>query len=143
MIEVEYLTDKNGQLKAVVVPIKLWRKLFPQDDGSVEELSQAVEDYCLNKAMDEARESPLLSREEALAYWERVDTMPDEEIDTSDIPPLDEEFFANAQFRLPKRKVPITIRLDADVLTWFKSLGKGYQTHINAVLRSYVEAQRK
>ena len=68
--------------------------------------------------------------------------MSDEDIDTSDIPPLDEAFFANAQVRLPKRKIPITIRLDPDVLTWFRGLGKGYQTRINAVLRMYMEAQR-
>ena len=75
--------------------------------------------------------------------WERVDAMSDEDIDTSDIPPLDKEFFANAQIRLPKRKVPITIRLDPDVLAWFRNLGKGYQTHINAVLRTYMEAHQK
>lgn len=75
--------------------------------------------------------------------WERVDAMSDEDIDISDIPPLDETFFANAQIRLPSRKVPITIRLDPDVLAWFRSLGKGYQTHINAILRTYMEAQQK
>jgi len=75
--------------------------------------------------------------------WARIDAMTDEEIDISEIPPLDEEFFANAQVRLPKRKVPITIRLDPDVLAWFKSFGKGYQTHINAVLRTYMDAQAK
>lgn len=74
--------------------------------------------------------------------WERVDAMTDEEIDTSDIPPLDEAFFANAEVRLPKPKVPITIRLDDDVLRWFRSMGKGYQTRINAVLRTYMEAHQ-
>ena len=75
--------------------------------------------------------------------WERVDAITDDEIDTSDIPPLDETFFANAKIRMPKSKESITIRLDHDVLTWFRSLGKGYQTHINAVLRTYMEAQRE
>ena len=70
MFELEYLTDKSGQLKAVVVPIELWKQLFLGDDASVEELSEAMEDYCLSKAMDEAKETPLLSREEALAYLE-------------------------------------------------------------------------
>ena len=74
--------------------------------------------------------------------WERVDAMTDEEIDTSDIPPLDEAFFANAEVRLPKPKVPITIRLDDDVLRWFRSMGRGYQTRINAVLRTYMEAHQ-
>ena len=84
-----------------------------------------------------------VSRKQSGTDWERIDKMSDEDIDTSDIPPLDEAFFANAQVRLPQRKVPITIRLDPDVLSWFRSLGKGYQTHINAVLRTYMEAQQK
>jgi len=70
MLELEYLTDKSGQLKAVVIPIELWKQLFLQDDASAEELTEAMEDYCLNKAMDEAKNSPLLSREQALAYLE-------------------------------------------------------------------------
>lgn len=68
MLEIEYLTDKNGQPKAIVIPIELWRQLLPKEDASVEELSEAIEEYCLNKAMDEAQKSPLLSREEALVY---------------------------------------------------------------------------
>lgn len=36
-------------------------------------------------------------------------------------------------------KVQVTLRLDADVLKWFRSLGKGYQTQINALLRAYME----
>ncbi|MBS1250013.1 MAG: hypothetical protein MAG431_01602 [Chloroflexi bacterium] len=75
--------------------------------------------------------------------WERVDAMSDEDIDTSDIPPLEEEFFANAEIRLPKKKVPITMRVDPDVLAWFKSFGKGYQTRMNAVLRTYMDAYSK
>jgi uncharacterized protein (DUF4415 family) len=75
--------------------------------------------------------------------WAQVDALADEEIDTSDIPPLDESFFANAQVRLPRPKQTVTIRLDADVVEWFKRGGKGYQTHINAVLRTYVSAQSK
>ncbi len=83
------------------------------------------------------------SKRQSLTDWERIDAMSDEDIDTSDIPPLDDAFFANAQVRLPERKAPITIRLDSDVLVWFRGLGKGYQTHINAVLRMYMEAQRR
>jgi hypothetical protein len=69
MLEVEYLTDKQGQLKAVVVPIEFWRQLFPEE-VSLEEILEQIEDYCLNKAMGEAQESPLLNREEALADLE-------------------------------------------------------------------------
>jgi len=70
VLELEYLTDRSGQPKAVVIPIELWKQLFVEDDTSSEELSEAMEDYCLSKAMDEAQETPLLSREEALAYLE-------------------------------------------------------------------------
>jgi len=75
--------------------------------------------------------------------WDRVDAMTDEEIDTSDIPPLDEAFFAAAELRMPQAKPSITIRIDPDVLDWFKSQGKGYQTRINAVLRRYVETHKR
>ena len=67
MLEVEYLTDKHGRPKAVVIPVTLWRQLLLQEDV-LTELVEQVEDYCLSKAMDEAKESPLMTREEALAY---------------------------------------------------------------------------
>ena len=82
------------------------------------------------------------SNNTSLTDWERVDALTDDEIDTSDIPPLDEDFFANAELRLPEPKQKITIRLDKDVVNWFKSHGKGYQTRINAVLRTYMEAHK-
>jgi uncharacterized protein (DUF4415 family) len=72
--------------------------------------------------------------------WARVDAMTDEEIDTSDIPELDETFFKNAVLWMPKPKKSISLRIDQDVLEWFKSQGKGYQTRINAVLKAYKEA---
>jgi uncharacterized protein (DUF4415 family) len=75
--------------------------------------------------------------------WDHVDAMTDEEIDTSDIPPLDAAFFTDAELRMPQVEPSITIRLDPDILEWFKDQGKGYQTRINAVLRKYVEAQKK
>jgi uncharacterized protein (DUF4415 family) len=73
--------------------------------------------------------------------WERVDALTDDEIDTSDIPPLDDDFFANAELKMPEPKQAITIRVDKEVLDWFKSQGKGYQTRMNAVLRMYVKGQ--
>ncbi len=66
MLSIEYLTDQNGQTN----PIELWRQVFPQEDMSCEEFTEAIEDYCLNQAMDEAQQSPLLAIEEALAYLE-------------------------------------------------------------------------
>jgi len=65
-------------------------------------------------------------------------------IDYSDIPELGEEFWKNARIVQPRDpKEQLTIRLDADVVAWFRAGGKGYQTHMNAVLRAYVDAQRK
>ena len=57
--------------------------------------------------------------------WERVDALTDNDIDTSDIPPLDEHFFANAELKMPETKQAITIRVDKDVLEWFKSQVRG------------------
>ena len=68
-----------------------------------------------------------------------IKAMADEDIDTSDIPPLEEGFFSKAQVRMPKPKATVTIRLDQDILSWFKAQGKGYQTRINAILRTYME----
>jgi len=70
--------------------------------------------------------------------WERISSMPDKDIDTSDIPELDDAFFEQAEIRVPGKQ-PVTIRLDEDVITWFKSQGKGYQTRINQLLRRYME----
>jgi uncharacterized protein (DUF4415 family) len=63
--------------------------------------------------------------------------MPDNEIDHSDIPQLDDAFWKNAvrnPFYRPT-KTSTTVRVDSDVLAWLKSQGKGYQTRINAILR--------
>ncbi len=81
------------------------------------------------------------SRNTSQTDWKRVEALTDEEIDTSDIPPLDDDFFAHAELRLPEPKQAITIRLDADVVKWFKAQGGGYQTRMNAVLRRYMEVQ--
>lgn len=66
--------------------------------------------------------------------------MPESAINLSDISELDESFFKNAELRLPKPKKAISLRLDDDILSWFKNQGRGYQTRINAVLRLYVQA---
>tara|TARA_R110002126_G_scaffold123209_3_gene265144 strand:- start:860 stop:1147 length:288 start_codon:yes stop_codon:yes gene_type:complete len=72
-----------------------------------------------------------------------IANMPDEDIDYSDIPELDEAWFAKAELRMPATKEQVTLRLDVDILRFFKSQGKGYQTRINAVLRAYVDAMKK
>ena len=73
----------------------------------------------------------------------RLRNMKDEEIDYADIPELDEDFFKRAVIVLPQPKASVCIRLDQEVLDWFKAQGKGYQTRINALLRAYMEAQTK
>jgi uncharacterized protein (DUF4415 family) len=80
---------------------------------------------------------------ESRTNWRKLATLPDDAIDTSDIPELDEDFFREAKIRLPQAKQLISLRIDADVLDWFKRQGKGYQTKINAVLRAYVRAHRR
>lgn len=72
-----------------------------------------------------------------------ADAIGDKDIDYSDIPELGEEFWSRAVIKHPRPKKPVTLRVDADVLEWFQSEGKGYQTRINAVLRSYYEARRR
>ncbi len=58
---------------------------------------------------------------------------------------LDDSFWDNAQivFPLVEGKEPVKLRIDRDVLAFFKAQGKGYQTRMNAVLRAYYEAQKK
>ncbi|GHV86639.1 hypothetical protein AGMMS50230_22470 [Spirochaetia bacterium] len=78
---------------------------------------------------------PPASQEE----WDRVAAIKDEEIDYSDIPPLDTLSLRSrpsvdrGMYR--PIKVAVTCKLDADVLAWLKQGGKGYQTRLNSILR--------
>ena len=71
--------------------------------------------------------------------WVRVMNMTDHEIDTSDIPEMREDLFKNAHIRWPGNKKQLTLRLDPDVVDYFKHLGRGYQRTMNNVLRKYME----
>ncbi len=73
---------------------------------------------------------------------EEIQNIPDSAIDTSDIPELDDNFWQTAKMVTPITKKAVSIRLDSDVLDWFKSQGKGYQSIINNVLRTYVNHQQ-
>jgi uncharacterized protein (DUF4415 family) len=74
----------------------------------------------------------------------KLDRMTDADIDYSDIPELGDDFFKNAKIvNWPPAKAQLTIRLDADVLAWLKSNGRGYQTRINRILRVAMESQPK
>lgn len=74
--------------------------------------------------------------------WDRIDAMTDDEIDTSDIPPLTETFFKRAKIRLPQPKIAVTVQVDPDVLAWFKAQGEDYEQRMNAALRIYAEAHQ-
>ena len=76
--------------------------------------------------------------------WERVRSMKDEEIDFTDNPKVSPEMFARGILRKNlkpvKSKSQLTLRIDQDVIEFFKSQGRGYQTKINQLLRAYMEA---
>ena len=80
--------------------------------------------------------------------WKRFDKLTDSDIrrairsDPDAAPELDASWFRRAKLVVPEPKKAVSIRLDRDVMEWFRRHGKGYQTRINAVLRAYVEAQR-
>jgi len=67
----------------------------------------------------------------------------DEDIDFSDIPELDDDFWKNAKLVPPMGTTPVTLRVKNSVLEAFKADGKGYQTRMNAVLEAYVRAMKK
>jgi uncharacterized protein (DUF4415 family) len=84
-----------------------------------------------------------VSKKSIKSDFARVDRLQDADIDYSDSPALDEAFLARAvQVPWPPAKRQLTIRLDEDVLAWLKSLGKGYQTRINRILRVAMEGRR-
>jgi uncharacterized protein (DUF4415 family) len=78
--------------------------------------------------------------------WKRVDALKDKEIDLSDIQEVPPEMFARAIVRRGlkpvSRKAQLTLRVDSDVLDWYRKQGQGYQTKINALLRAYMDAHK-
>jgi len=78
--------------------------------------------------------------------WERVDRLQDKDINLSDNPEVTPEMFAKAIVRKGLkpvgRKTQVTLRIDEDVLSWFKKQGSGYQTRINSLLKAYKEAHQ-
>ena len=84
---------------------------------------------------------PRLSAEQK-ARLDAVAAMPDDQIDYSDAPGRLGAVWMKAAAELPYTKQQITLRLDAEVLDFFKHTGKRYQSRINAVLRAYVEAHK-
>ena len=66
--------------------------------------------------------------------------IPDNQIDYSEIPETDSEFWKDAKLVIPKAKHSVHLRLDNEIYEWFKNQDKRYQTYINAVLKTYVHA---
>ena len=85
---------------------------------------------------------PTLTPEERQA-WEEAKAMPDEEIDLSDMPERITGWRRVSDLIPAENKQQITLRLDADVIEFFRSTGRRYQSRINAALRDYVNAQKK
>ena len=84
------------------------------------------------------------SKAEPRTDWRRLRAMTDEEVHAAvvadlDILPTDEAFWKAAHVVMPQPKKTVTMRLDADLLVWFRRR-RGYQTRINAILRAYMNA---
>ena len=80
--------------------------------------------------------------------WARVNALTDNQIEQMAVNDLDNPAsvaadWADAIVGMPPPKAPVNAKFDADVVDWFKSQGRGYQTRMNAVLRHYMEAHRK
>ena len=112
----------------------------------------------IDRLMDAEQDTPEGDRLDVLtalvAAWEEIyhrverlkdiEAVRDEDIDYSDIPELDESFWANAELVEPDTSQHVTLRIKKSVLEHFKAKGaKGYQTRITAVLESYVRAQEQ
>ena len=90
----------------------------------------------------------MIARGESQTDWARVDAMTDEDIeramrddpDWKDFMDID---WSKAKMVIPDRKKAISIRLDPDIIDFFQATGKGYQTRINAVLRHFVDEQKR
>ncbi len=72
--------------------------------------------------------------------WDELKAMKDSDIDVSEVPEIDAKVFKTMVVRMPQPKELMSIRIDPDVLAWFRQQGARYQTRINAVLRAYVQA---
>ena len=84
------------------------------------------------------------ARGEDQTDWARIDAMTEEELEASiDHEEEGEIDWSTLQVGIPGPKQQLTVRLDRDVVDWFKAQGRGYQTRMDAVLRGYVEAQKR
>jgi uncharacterized protein (DUF4415 family) len=76
--------------------------------------------------------------------WQKLESMTDEEIDYSDIPPLGEDFFARATVRRPEQpQVVVTLEVDPAVFAWFDAQEDGWERRMRAALRMYADAHQE
>ena len=72
--------------------------------------------------------------------WDKVDALTEEEIDTSDIPPLTEEFLSKSRWWKPMTSLDVVVQVDPGTLAWFQSQGEDYEKKMAAALRIYAQA---
>ena len=73
----------------------------------------------------------------------KLEAVTDEEIDTSDIAPLDESFFADAPLRMPQDKISLIVNVDRETIEWYEAQGEDRKNLMSAALRIYVEAHKE
>lgn len=75
--------------------------------------------------------------------WTRVRAAHDADIDFSDIPDITDEELGRARWTAPRHaaKVTVSMRMDPDLLAWFRKSGRGYQSRIHAVLRAFQQSR--
>jgi uncharacterized protein (DUF4415 family) len=74
--------------------------------------------------------------------WDKVDALTEAEIDTSDIPPLSEEFFTKSRWWKPMSSLDVIVQVDPNTLAWFQSQGEDYEQKMAAALRIYAQAHQ-
>jgi len=94
---------------------------------------------------DELRK--LTERGESRTDIARVEAMSDEDVERaiasdSDWEGVPDDWHERAEAVMPRPKIPVSIRLDADLIEHFRSTGRGWQTRVNAILRAYKEARK-
>jgi uncharacterized protein (DUF4415 family) len=74
--------------------------------------------------------------------WDKVDALTEAEIDTSDIPPLSEEFFTKSRWWKPMSSLDVIVQIDPTTLAWFQAQGDDYEQKMAAALRIYAQAHQ-
>ena len=86
---------------------------------------------------------PIKNTIKSKTNWEKISHANDADINYSDNPATTGDFWKDAELFVPSHKIHISLRLDEEIVEFFKQMGSGYQTRINAALKSYVIAHKK